>query len=90
MKYLHNHPKRGINMKYLYKYLRGGINVKFLYKYSNGNQTLHNCLVTKKTMLKEAQGSESCIINTISDDDLYLRSCGMARAGYYYTTVSLI
>lgn len=69
---------------------KGGINMKYLYKYSNGNQILHNKLVTKKTMLREGQGSTSCIINTISDDELYLRSCGMPRAGYYYTTVSLI
>ena len=69
---------------------KGVINMKYLYKYSNGNQILHNKLITKKTMLKEAQGSESCIINTITDDELYLRNCGFNRAGYYYTTVSLI
>lgn len=69
---------------------KGGINMKYLYKYSNGDRFLHNKLISKKTMLKEAQGSESCIINTITDDEIYLMGCGFPTAGFYYTTVSLI
>lgn len=68
----------------------GGINMKYVYKYSNGNQVVHNKIVTKKTMLREAQDSKSCIINTITEDELYLRDCGFDTAGYYYTTISLV
>ncbi len=68
---------------------QGGIYMKYVYKYSNGNQVVHNKIVTKKTMLREAQGSKSCIINTITEEELYLRDCGFSRDGFYYTTVLL-
>ncbi len=64
--------------------------MKYFYKYSNGNQVVHNKIVTKKTMLKEAQGAVSCIINTITDDEFYLMNCDLDIYGHYYTTISLI
>lgn len=63
--------------------------MKYLYIYSKGNEVLHNKIVTNKTMKRESEGSSTCEIRILSNDEVYLRSMGHCVQGLYLSTTLL-